>query len=89
MLRIDTVGATGARAMTTLRLEGRLTVKTLGVLRSALAASSGRAAPVCLDLSGLSWLDDAAAAELRSLRGRLVLVGAPPLIVHLLEEGRP
>jgi hypothetical protein len=67
----------------TLRLEGTLTSREIGVLESAVAACAP--APVALDLAGLRSLDARGAACVRALARAGVRVGGEsPFVAQLL-----
>ncbi len=90
MLRITvTQSATSPK---TLKLEGRLTGAWVEELRRVCAASfSGDAnAPLTIDLSGVSFIDDDGVDLFRSLSGRRIEVtGCSPFLTDLLKEVWP
>jgi anti-anti-sigma regulatory factor len=85
MLRITRIDESSQR--TTLRLEGRITARELAEVRAACEACAREGRALSLDVSGVRFLDSAAASALRALgRSALRLEGASPFVRLLLEE---
>ena len=85
MFRITRTEKMGAR---TFRLEGSLTAEQLPLLDTSIRGLC--TAEVVLDLSGLSWIDGAAAARLHALRsaGAWLAAGSPFVERLLASEER-
>lgn len=83
MLRITKTGS--AEGRTLFRLEGRLTVPEIPILKESLA---GRApSETELDLSQLRWIDEAATAWLENLiSAGAFLVACSPFVARVLTE---
>jgi anti-anti-sigma regulatory factor len=80
MFRISAADDAGTRV---LRLEGALTSEAIPLLEESVADARDRA--LRLDLSGLTWLDDRAAARLHALRAQgASLTACSPFLTRLL-----
>ncbi len=75
---------------TTIRLEGRLVAACLPSVSAVCGECLRGGRALTIDLAGVAFLDDAAAAALRALRDAgAKLVGASAFVRALLEEPRP
>jgi anti-anti-sigma regulatory factor len=85
MLRITRLD--GKRQATILRLEGRLTQRDLTELDATIAGCRKDRRAVVVDLAGLGFVDEKAAAALVAAQADDVeLVGASPFVKELLQE---
>lgn len=85
MLRITTIEEEGLPVL--LKLEGKLLTPWIGELEEACRRAGEPSLETRLDLTGLSFMDEAGTMALRELIRRGVrLAGCSPLVTELLKE---
>lgn len=84
MLRIT---ASNGSQTTTLKVEGKLTGRSVGEFSRACLPHLDRPVDLVLDFTAVAFLDDTAVRVVRDLRRRNVRVrGCSPLVANLLKE---